>query len=307
MRSSWLLLFLLLVALAHGGCSAPSSGSGGGDGDVDADSDADTDADADGDADTDAECEEGATGCADDLTAVECVAGAWVVVDSCEDGAQLCVDGECLDCEDIEFTIQTMQACAISILDGFEMDGEGFIQLGGDDYRVFAMDRWGAGHVVAWCDATTLPELLAAFNVTGYLGQVESPYVASFGDNYLCNPAMYPGLPDDISYLGEDLPALYQGDAAALAADWDVIVLCGFRIGWDTDWSAELGAFVAEHGKGFLAVMEYESLAFQEDFDAMNLITAPAGISFQPLNLDWAPTSTSVTLECVPDVPPVVE
>jgi hypothetical protein len=306
MRFSWLLASLLLLG-PPAACSASSSGAGGGtDGDADSDTDADTDADADADSDTDSECEDGQLGCADDLTAVECVQGSWVVVDACEDGAQLCVGGECLDCEDIEFQIQTMQACAISILDGFELDGEGFIELSGDDYRVFAMDRWGAGHVVAWCDATTLPELLAAFNVTGYLGQVESPHVASFGDDFLCNPAVY-GLPAGITYLGQDLPAIYQGNAAALAADWDVIVLCGFRIDWDTDWSEEIGAFVAEHGKGFLAVMEYESLAFQADFDAMNLITAPAGISFQPLNLDWAPTSTSVTLECVPDVPPVVE
>jgi hypothetical protein len=309
MRPLLPVMALSFLSLVQAMCSASSSDNAGPDGDSDADADTDTDTDVDGDtdADTDAECEDGVVECLDDLTVQACNGGQWVISDTCDDGTQLCVDGECLDCESIEFTIQTMQACAISILDGFEMDGEGFISLGGNDYRVFAMDRWGEGHVVAWCDATTLPELLAAFNVTGYLGQVESPHVASFGDNYLCNPAMYAGLPADITYLGEDLPAIYQGDAAGLAADWDVIVLCGFRIGWDTDWSEELGSFVADLGKGFLAVMEYESLAFQEDFDAMNLITAPAGIAFEPLNLEWAPTSTSVTLECVPDVPPVVE
>jgi len=228
------------------------------------------------------------------------------VTDECEDGAQLCVDGECMDCEDIDFTIQTQQACAISILDGFELDGEGFINLGGEDHRVFAMDRWGDGHVIAWCDATTLPELLGAFNATGYLGQEDDPLVASFGDDFLCDPAVW-GLPPGITYLGEDLPAYYADDPAGLAADWDAVILCGFRIPWATDWSDEIASFVSDHGKGFLAVMEYESLAFDADFDAMNLITDPAGIHFEPLNLDWAPTSTSVVLDCVPDVPPIVE
>jgi hypothetical protein len=37
----------------------------------------------------------------------------------------------------------------------------------------------------------------------------------------------------------------------------------------------------------------------------MNLITDQAGIHFEPLNLDWAPTSVEVFIECVPDVPPV--
>jgi hypothetical protein len=199
-----------------------------------------------------------------------------------------------------------MQSCAIEILPGFVMDGEGFIEIQGQPHRVFAIDRWGSGHVVAWCDATTLPDLLAAFNVVGYLGQVANPRVASFGDDYLCRPGGIPGhpLPDTIEYQGLDLPAQYQGDPAALAADWDVIILCGFRMPWSYDWVAEIGAFVTNYGKGFLAVMEYESLAFDTDFQNMSDITSPAGIVFQPLNLDWAPASAEVSLDCVPDVPP---
>jgi hypothetical protein len=237
--------------------------------------------------------------------------GIDVVTDSpsetgnCPDGS-LPGDPGC-ECGKLEFAIDTQQSCSISVLDGFQLDGEGFINLAGQDHRVFAMDRWGAGHVIAWCDSTTLPQLLAAFNVTGYLGQVDNPKVLSFGDEYLCKPggiATNP-LPSYVQYQGFDLPLQYKNDAAQLAADWDVVIFCGFRIGWNNDWTNEIGQFVAQHGKGFLAVMDYEGVVKQEDFTNMSKITSPGGIQFNPLNLAWAPSSTSVSIECVPDLPPI--
>jgi hypothetical protein len=213
------------------------------------------------------------------------------------------------ECGKLEFSIDTQQSCAISVLNGFTLDGEGFINLGGQDHRVFAMDRWGAGHVIAWCDSTTLPQLLAAFNVTGYLGQTDNPKVLSFGDDFLCKPggiASNP-LPSYIQYQGFDMPAQYKGNAAQLAADWDVIIFCGFRIDWTTDWAPEIAEFVSTHGKGFLGVMDYEGVVEADDFQNMSKITSPAGIVFDPLNLAWAPSSTTVSIECVPDLPPPVK
>jgi hypothetical protein len=239
--------------------------------------------------------------------------GIDVNVDSASDAAN-CPDGSVpgdpgCECGKLEFQIDTQQSCAISVLPGFTLDGEGFINLGGQDHRVFAMDRWGKGHVVAWCDSTTLPQLLAAFNVTGYLAQKENPKVLSFGDDYLCKPGGIPGnpLPSYVTYQGQDLPAKYKNDATQLAADWDVVIFCGFRIGWSNDWSPEIAEFVSVHGKGFLGVMDYEGVVQQNDFTNMSKITAPAGIQFDPLNLAWAPSSTSVSIECVPDLPPPVK
>lgn len=221
---------------------------------------------------------------------------------SCPDGG---IPGEpgC-DCGKLEFAIDTKQSCAISL--NTTVDGEGFIQLGGQSHRVFAMDRWGKGHVIAWCDATTLPELLDAFDVKGYLGQVKDPKVASFGDEYLCQPGKIPGHPLQswVQYQGFDLPAKYKGNAAALAQDFDVVVFCGFRNNWPTDWSAEISDYVQTQGKGFLAVMDYEGVVQGADFTNMSKITGQAGIVFEPLNLAWAPSSTSVSIECVPDLPP---
>ena len=226
---------------------------------------------------------------------------------ACPDGG---VPGEpgC-DCGKLEFTIDTKQSCAIQIQPGFQVDGEGFISLAGKNHRVFAMDRWGAGHIVAWCDGTTLPQLLSAFDVTGYLGQLDSPKVASFGDDFLCEPGKLGGhgLPTSISYLGKDMPTKYKGAATALAQDYDVIIVCGFRIPWTNDWSVELKDFVELHGKGLLAVMEYESLADANDFQNTSKITSPAGIVFEPLNLAWALGAKSVSIDCVPDLPPPVK
>lgn len=226
---------------------------------------------------------------------------------SCPDGG---VPGEpgC-DCGKLEFNIDTKQSCSIGLEPGASVDGEGFISLGGQQHRVFAMDRWGNGHIVAWCDSTTLPELLAAFDVAGYLGQVPTPKVASFGDDYLCEPGKLPNqaLPASIQYQGKDLPAKYKGNAAALASDFDVVIFCGFRQGWPNPWITELGDFVSVHGKGLLAVMDYEGVVTTADFANMSAITQPSGIVFNPLNLAWAPSATNVSIECVPDLPPPVK
>jgi hypothetical protein len=145
--------------------------------------------------------------------------------------------------------------------------------------------------------------LLAAFDVLGYLGQVASPKVASFGDTYLCNPGSgISQLPNTITYLGTDLPVQYVGDPAKLAADWDVILFCGFRIPWTHAWDSELQSFVADHGKGLLAIMDYEGIVKVNDFNMMTAITDGGGIKFEPLNLPWAAASTNVVLDCVPDL-----
>ncbi len=64
----------------------------------------------------------------------------------------------------LEFTIETRQSCSITLAEGSTLDGEAFIDASGTRERVLALDRWGKGHVMAWCDATTLADLLAAFN-----------------------------------------------------------------------------------------------------------------------------------------------
>jgi len=95
----------------------------------------------------------------------------------------------------------------------------------------------------------------------------------------------------------------------ALAGDWDGLAFCGVTgsdgrpktsTPWG-DWSAEIQAFVAEQGKGLLAIMDYGVGQIDAEFRAMNKITAPAGITFEPLNnLEYA--SMDVNVDCVADL-----
>lgn len=221
---------------------------------------------------------------------------------TCGDGQAL-VDGSCETCASIDVKVQTQASCSLSILNGFTMDGEGFITVQNQTHRIFAIDRYGTGHMIAWCDGTTNADLIKAFDVRGYLSQKKTPKLASFGYGVLCQA---PYVPADFTYLGQDLPVKYQNNAAGLAADWDAIVFCGFGIPWSWDWSQVLSDFASVHGKGILLSMDYfgpPGLATSSDFDKMNLIANKAGVSFDKVKLDWAQASLSISLSCVPDVP----
>ena len=206
-------------------------------------------------------------------------------------------------CETLNFSFSTQQACTIGVLPGAQIDGEGFITVDGTDHRVLALNRLGAGHVIGWCDGTTTRELLQHQVLVKYLGQMQAPRVASFGRSVLCQPGANPSSiePNQATYLGESLPAQYVGDPAKLAQDWDVVVYCGLYE-WSTDWSSTLEPYVSCYGKGVLGVMDYRDSAQQaSDFDNINVLMAPAGFKFEPTSIDWASGSGQFA-ECVPDV-----
>ena len=211
---------------------------------------------------------------------------------TCDDAGQV-VGGP------LQINLETRQSCTLSILDGFHMDVEGFFTTGaGPPHRVLAMDRWGAGHLVAYCDMTTQRELIEQVDLLGYLGQTADPRVAALGYEYLCMPGIDPvqGLPSWITYLGLGLPPQYLGDAAALAADWDVLIVCGQGADWSGDWYDEVERFVTVHGRGLLAVTDYFG-----DFVEMSVLTEDAGIHFDAVSLPWGPMV--VDEPCVPGMP----
>jgi hypothetical protein len=225
---------------------------------------------------------------------------------ACGDG-QAMIDGSCATCSGLTVTVQTQASCSISIKPGFAMDGEGFIRVGdaGPPHRVFAIDRWGKGHVIAWCDATTNKDLIGAFDARGYLTQKPtSPRLAAFGYGVLCQP---PYLPSDFTYLGANLPTTYQNDAAKLASDYDAIAFCGIGLTWSWDWTQVLVDYVSVHGKGLFLSMDYfgpPGVATATDFQKMNGIAGQAGIEFDPVKLDWAAATLDFKVDCVPDLPP---
>jgi hypothetical protein len=256
-----------------------------------------------------------ANGCTIEQMAAACVGVQCGPAASC--GAQCgdctgddtCVAGACVPpkCGRLELTIDTYAACAVNITDTTELDGEAFIQAGGMPQRVLAMDRWGQGHIMAWCDASSLGSLITSVNARGYLGRSQTARVASFGDDFMCNPnspSAYP-VPEWITYFGLALPAEYLGDPAKLRADWDAIVYCGFRHEWNDGWTSLLQSYVSEHGGGLLAVLDYAGIDLtHDDFVHMGGITAPSGIGFDEVVLEHATATANVVDECVPDYQP---
>jgi hypothetical protein len=211
------------------------------------------------------------------------------------------------ECGRLEIAIETYGSCALDLASGAELDGEAFIDADGRQQRVLALDRWGTGHLMAWCDSSTLVDLVNGVNARRYLGRSNGARVASFGDDFMCNPdspSAYP-LPPWVTYLGLGLPAQYRAAPAALAADWDAVIFCGYRAEWDDAWIPTLQAYVSEHGRGLLAALDYAGVdATPPDFAHMNSLVAPTGVTFlEVLNYQHT-ASVSVPDECVPDFMP---
>ena len=183
----------------------------------------------------------------------QCVGGQWQTSQTCS-STQICDPATitCEDCPEVSFSVLATQACALGLAPGTDVDAEAFINLNGVDHRLMAMDRWGAGHVFAWCDSSSFGDLRLAFDVFSYLGQTQSPRILSFGDLEQCNPNHAPDcscttpMPPDANYVGTELPAQYRGNAAQLADDyrWAIdLELCVFlQEGWTTTGTRAGGA-----------------------------------------------------------------
>lgn len=227
-----------------------------------------------------------------------------------------CDAGRC-DCSRYDVFVDTRQSCAIDVNpatadDGaLPLDAESFIEIDGTPFRVLAIDRWGAGHIVAWCDGTTLDELAKQFPLLEYLGQVPEPRIASIGFELFCGPPRmlttedYGFATEDVTYLGASLPEEYLDDPALMASEWDGLIVCMDSVAAVSPaFSDTIASFVSEYGGGLALVSDYP----YSDEEQANLSSwaAGTGIEFVSLSLPWAPAATEVALECVADVPSIL-
>lgn len=232
-----------------------------------------------------------------------CPNGAMCEQGLCVTPEEACATSpETCECLPLDFAIPTRQSCAIDA--SAAIDGEGFIEVDGGTHRVLAINRWGEGHLIAWCDASMSDELLMSFPALPYLGRSASPRFASFGNPPMCDGDFgVQTFEVNPVYLGNDLPDKYLGDPAGLAADYDVLMVCGAYTAWKPEWAALLQAYVTEQGKGLFVVMDYQGWDHTlDDFDQMNAVIAPSGIAFDPVDLSWADASVNVGVECLPDL-----
>lgn len=226
-----------------------------------------------------------------------------------------------LPCSRMVWEMGTRASCAIVASDCTDpLDGEAFqrgacpTEVGGwaecpdeefrlaTKFRVLAMNRSGNGHIVGWCDSTTLVELLEKIPLARYLGQTTSPRVASIGDSWPCKAPSIPGA----TYLGPALPDRYVQEPAQLAVDWDVVILCERIDELESlrTLTQVMRRFVVEDGKGLLVSRDYiytsDLYPLDEEREAiLGDLTGPAGFVFDPIALGWSRAAANEA--CVPD------
>jgi hypothetical protein len=166
-------------------------------------------------------------------------------------------------------------------------------------YRILAMNRSGHGHVVGWCDSTTLTALLRQVDLARYLGRSDTPRVAALGGGYPCTGELLREAIPDVTIFGPELPAEYLRQPDALARDWDALITCPLRGSTLDGWVETLRPFVETHGKGVLIATDYSTQVDTPPFDTANAITGPAGFVFEAVNLGYSTVDAELT--CVPD------
>jgi hypothetical protein len=222
-----------------------------------------------------------------------------------------------VSCSPLQLDFPVQAACEIARPDCAPVDAEGFASLPAcpicfdeeacrdvprEPHRVLVLNRLGAGHVIGWCDSTTLIGLMNALRAAAYLGQSAAPRVASVG-KYPCDGVSDAAIPG-VTYLGPALPAELADDPAVLAASFDVLVACGARADFGDAFAPTVLSFVRDHGRGLLAVFDYvcPNVDPAPALDQLNAVVGHAGFVFEAPLLGWG--SGSIEAACVADYPP---
>jgi hypothetical protein len=183
---------------------------------------------------------------------------------------------------------------------------------------VYALDEWGPGRLVFSGDSNIL-FAEGECPIWSWLGGTGDalPRVLCFGAEHACTgltggaPPLevnalhtYPGTLD---YAGTTLVAPYADDAAAIAADYDVLVYAAtndYFNPWASDPADALTVveFVELEGGGAYIVGEYSPGGMGAPQHAALQVLADAfDMSFDTVWLDWGEAGAEVDLECFPD------
>ena len=166
------------------------------------------------------------------------------------------------------------------------------------------MNRWGRGHVLAFCDRTTLAELLEHGDIRRYLTSSGAlPRIATVGDGYPCVAS------DDDSRTispathlrGDGLAALIA-DPARASEEWDLIVICADSVPEPPvdEILPLLERFVRDDGGGLAVVADYLLYLGAERAERLSRLIEPAGFRFVSMALPDA--TFDLDLPCVPDL-----
>ena len=219
---------------------------------------------------------------------------------------------ECLQCE---IELMTTQSNTLLPPVGAPL----FVTAALDGQTVFGLGEADAGRIAVSGDGNVIYRE-GSCPLWPWLGDTGAapPRVLCIGADWPCHGEtgaevpleinhlhMYPG---QLDYGGLTLPTEYEGDPAALHADYDLVVyfaVLDFATdGWDFDPSDvdTLESFAREQGGGLYFVAEYWGGGMgQVQLDSINAMVEPFGLGFAQQSLAWGPTGATVELECFPN------
>jgi hypothetical protein len=204
--------------------------------------------------------------------------------------------GDCLMCG---VTLDSTQSSSFDALPGTEFLG--YATLEGDQI-IYALDEVGNGRVIYTADTNILYKEITDCPLWEWLGQTGDtlPKVLSFG-RYLCDGVgndlgMYP----DLTYAGNNLPAQFINNPAALAQEYDAVIYCTLA-GTSAAEAQTIVDYVTDHGGGLYLASEYWGFLNQNDLNTINMIGNPLGVEFKATNLDWGQANGDIDFACFPD------
>ncbi|MCA9697634.1 MAG: hypothetical protein KC431_08925, partial [Myxococcales bacterium] len=204
--------------------------------------------------------------------------------------------GNCIECG---VTLDSTQSSSFIALPGTEFLGYATLQ---DTEIIYALDEVASGRVIYTADTNLLYDEITDCPLWQWLGQSGNnlPKVLSFG-RFLCNGlgnnlGNYP----DLTYAGNNLPAQYVNNPAALAADYDMVIYCTLGSTPAAE-AATIVDYVENHAGGLYLASEYWGFINQSDLDAVNAIAVPLGVQFQATNLNWGQANGDIAFDCFPD------
>jgi hypothetical protein len=187
-----------------------------------------------------------------------------------------------------------------------------------DGQLVYALDEWGPGRLAFSGDSNIL-YAEGECPIWSWLGATGDalPRVLCFGAQHACTgltsgmPPLevnvlhtYPGTLD---YAGTTLPPPYADDAAAIAADYDVLVYAATN-DYFNPWSSDpadaltVAEFVAMEGGGAYIVGEYSPGGMgAQQHAALEIVAEEFDMSFDEVWLDWGEAGAELELDCFPD------
>lgn len=209
----------------------------------------------------------------------------------------------CIECA---LTIASMQSGVFTINGG---DVFATAQLQGQ--IVYAVGTHGAGRFVATADSSLpfneVTDCPIAEWLAGNGGQ--QPKILYFGWTLSDGPKQW-DVPSDAA--GVHLPAQYIGNAAALKADYDIVMYLEasgqFDMG-DSPSDAEMDTlleFMSTHGGGMYISSEFadpNSNAYLNAVDlvSVNRVLQPLGITAEQVSLNWGNVDGNIMFECFPE------